>query len=114
MVQRAMTTPRRRWSYSLRTLFAVVTLLCCFFAYQVHWIRERHEFLAEPIFRSQPEQAFANIVYPDMVLAPGVIPPQLPWSLRFFGELPVIYFMIDEKLDPKWATRPKSCFRKRQ
>ena len=40
-----MTAPRRRWSYSLRTLFVVVTALCAagsWAAYQLNWIRERH------------------------------------------------------------------------
>ena len=35
--------PERRWfSYSLRTLLAVVTLLCVWLAVQIKWIRDRH------------------------------------------------------------------------
>jgi hypothetical protein len=54
-----MTAPRRRWSFTLRTLFAVVTVLSLvtgWVVYHLNWIRERHrklesgnvEFLAQP------------------------------------------------------------------
>jgi hypothetical protein len=35
--------PKRRWSFSLRTLFAVVTIACClgWLAYSFAWARER-------------------------------------------------------------------------
>jgi len=44
-------TPRRwfKWSwltFSLRTLFVVVTVLAVFIAYHVNWIRQRNEFIA--------------------------------------------------------------------
>jgi len=44
----AIPVPRkRRWSFSLRTLFVLVTLTCCWMGYQLNWIRQRHAFLAE-------------------------------------------------------------------
>jgi hypothetical protein len=39
--------PKRRWSYSLRTLFVVVTVVGCWLGYELNWIRERHEFVNE-------------------------------------------------------------------
>ena len=41
-----MTAPRRWFRFSLRTLFVVVTIACVFagwIAYQLDWIRERHD-----------------------------------------------------------------------
>ena len=40
-----MTAPRRRWSFGLRTLFVVVTVLACLLAYPLNWIRQRHYLL---------------------------------------------------------------------
>src|SRR4249919_3949955 len=44
--------PRRWYQFSLRTFFVLVTLVCVGFGYWVHWsrewIRQRHEWLAEP------------------------------------------------------------------
>jgi hypothetical protein len=43
-----MTTPKRRWlRYSLRTLFAAVTLVGCWLGWQVCVVRQRQAFLAE-------------------------------------------------------------------
>jgi hypothetical protein len=42
--------PRRRWSFSLRTLFVVVTALWCWFGYQLNWIRQRHAILADATY----------------------------------------------------------------
>ncbi len=40
--------PKRRWfRYSLRTLFVVVTVFGCWLGYELNWIRQRHELLAE-------------------------------------------------------------------
>jgi len=40
--------PKRRWSFSLRTLFVVVTLGGCWLGYHLNWIRERHALRDEP------------------------------------------------------------------
>jgi hypothetical protein len=40
---------KRHWlRFSLRTLFVVVTVACCWLAYQVNWIAQRHRFLESP------------------------------------------------------------------
>jgi hypothetical protein len=42
--------PKRRWfrfAFSLRTLFVVVTVICCWLGYELNWIRQRHEALAK-------------------------------------------------------------------
>ena len=38
----AMTATKRGWSFSLRTLFVVVTMAGCWLAYHVNWIHQRH------------------------------------------------------------------------
>jgi hypothetical protein len=72
-----MTAPRRRWSFSLWTLFLVVTVACAsagWVAYQLNWIRGRHA-------------ALARIGYSDVEFdRDETAPPGLPLGLRAFGE----------------------------
>ena len=67
------TKPKRHWfRFSLRTLFVLVTIIgvaAGWVAYQLNWIRQRHEFLGRP-----PNGIYAN----DN--------SELPWSLKLFGE----------------------------
>jgi hypothetical protein len=67
------TKPKRRWfRFGLRTLFVLVTIVgvCAgWVAYQLNWIRQRHEFLGRP-----PNGIYANNN------------SELPWSLKLFGE----------------------------
>ena len=37
--------PKRRWTFTLRTLFVVVTVFGIWLGYEMNWIRERHAFL---------------------------------------------------------------------
>lgn len=68
--------------FRLRTLLIVIALLSVpmgWVAYQLNWIRQRHEFLAEnptfPSFDDSMEgQSFARF------------DPPAPWQLRIFGE----------------------------
>ena len=66
--------PRRRWySFSLRTLFVLVTVLGVFLgwlAVQVKWIRDRHEVMSRPGDR----------------LHGYLGQTKAPWSIRIFGE----------------------------
>jgi len=39
--------PRRRWfQWSRQTLFVMVTAVCCFLAFELNWIRQRHEVMS--------------------------------------------------------------------
>jgi hypothetical protein len=40
-----MTAPRRRWTFGLRTLFVVVTVLGCWLGWQVDLVQERRSLL---------------------------------------------------------------------
>ena len=37
-------TPKRRWSFSLRTLFVVVTIFACWLGWNVHQLQKREAF----------------------------------------------------------------------
>ena len=66
---------RFRPRFSLRTLFVLVAIVSVplgWMAYQLNWIRQRHEFLD-----GREVQSFMDIM---------TLPAPLPWSLRFFGE----------------------------
>ena len=83
-----MTASRRRWSFSLRTLFVVVgllCLLCCWMAYQLNWIRERN------LVRREIGDRWRNHIWDghrDGSTTYIPIKPRMPgpWSLRIFGE----------------------------
>jgi hypothetical protein len=84
--------PKRRWfSYSLRTLFVVVTVFACWLGYQLNWIRERHALLSRP-------HAVSYVSGVDG-LSPDQVPA--PLSLRAFGErgcwLLYLTFVDDER-----------------
>jgi hypothetical protein len=64
---------RRRFRFSLRTLFVLVTItgiVSGWMAYQLNWIRERHDFL-----NRHPQ----TYIYP----LPGA---KCPWPLKLFRE----------------------------
>ena len=71
-------TSRRTWwpRFGLRTLFVLITLISLpigWIAYQLNWIRQRHEFLHRTLD--------AEIDYSGPVLY-----PKCPWPLNLFGE----------------------------
>src|SRR5436190_21469206 len=72
--------PKRRWfRFSLRTLFVVVTVIgigAGWVAYQLNWIRQRHEFAK----RYDSKSVFYDIFIVDGKSA------KCPWCLRLFGE----------------------------
>jgi hypothetical protein len=73
-----MTTPRRHWAFTLRTIFVVVTVLCCalgWLVYSLDWIRQRQ------LVRSQAQEKHLSVY-------PGVIecPVSAPCSLQLLGE----------------------------
>src|SRR5262245_5702551 len=77
-------TPSRRFRYSLRTLFVVVTLLCVWLGYSLNWIRQRREFIAEQQARDAVITKWGGeIASPH---PPGQAAPRAPAGLWLFGE----------------------------
>ena len=70
----------RRWvpRYSLRTLFVLMTAVCCWLGYELNWIRSRHEALT-----TWESGSFAD--NPFLVGLPQD-DPEPPGMLWLFGE----------------------------
>ena len=80
---------RRRFQFTLGTLFLVITAFGLVLGYQLNWIRERHEFLKLPKV--------------SQVNRPGGTPA--PVYLRVFGETGVSIVVIDGDSDREIAQR---------
>jgi hypothetical protein len=85
--------PKRRWlRFSLRTLFVMVTMLCCVVAwlfYAVRWIRERHDALAHLHIGSYAGSAGAvcnNVPIDVDQITSAARDAKPPWSIRLLGE----------------------------
>ena len=73
---------KRRWPrFSLRTLFVAVTVLACWMAYEVNWIRQRHVFLDEQERLSRMHEWPATVPGPK-----GLGAVRAPGLLWLFGE----------------------------
>jgi hypothetical protein len=94
--------PKRRWfRFSLRTLFALVTLcalLSCWTVYQLNWIRQRHLAL------DWLEQHWVSVRFNG-----GNKPPL---ALRFFGEpnTPDMTIRLDEHEDGQKLLEARRLF----
>lgn len=76
-----MMATRRRWSFGLRTLLLVLTIVGAslgWVGYQLNWIRERHALFNGPI--PDGYGGFDTFAYCQN----GFV--QAPWQLRIFGE----------------------------
>ncbi len=69
--------PKRRWSFSLRTLFVVVTVSCVWLGYELNWIRERENLVAE--WRAMGGETVAG---------------SAPWPIRILGAHGVARFQF--------------------
>jgi hypothetical protein len=79
--------PKCRWSYSLRTLFVVVTVVGCWLSYEVNWMRERHAYVL-----SQREK-FRDIGF-DMHVYAASNWVRAPHGTWLFGESGVATLVI--------------------
>jgi hypothetical protein len=82
--------------FSLRTIFALVTVFCLWFGYQINWIHKR-----QAARHWIEEHAIRGSIgfYPEPR-------PDLPWSLRLLGERPeVVVVVCDVADDPRDYSR---------
>jgi hypothetical protein len=82
--------PKRRWfQFSLATLFVAVTVFSCWLAYQLNWIRERHQLLAHQtqVFQAAGEDFSAREVdSASLKKLYSTHSVRAPWPLWLFGE----------------------------
>lgn len=74
-----MTAPRRRWSFTLRTLFVAVTELCCWLGWQLHIVRERNA--VKEMLR---ERNVGLDGLPSTVA--NASPPKISWDRQLLGD----------------------------
>ncbi len=75
---------RSLFNYSLRTLFAVTTVVCVWLGYQLNWMRQRRVFIADEtsVRERHPSHARWSATISDR----GSTPPRAPGLLWAFGE----------------------------
>ena len=103
---------RSRWTrFSLRTLFVLVTALCCWLGYQLNLIRERHALLAEMLGQTDID-ARAGVVTAANESVNHITPTIAPWSLRLFREpaIGLIAVTPHQETEWKWHSRAKRLF----
>ena len=101
-----VTAPNRRWfRFSLRMLFvvlALVSLPLCWIAYDLHWIRQRHDALTWFEQRAcgpvgWQESGPSNTLYGNNEPA--------PWGIRILGEPGYAWIWLDiAKDDAGWGS----------
>ena len=89
---------KRRWfQFNLRTLFVLITLIACWLGYELNWIRQRRNFIAEENAKCEALQQkghtrdfYVSVVGPGK--SPGLLwlfgEPRLD-HLAFFVETPM-------------------------
>src|SRR5262245_4842035 len=95
------TLNNRRWlTFSLRGMFAVVTLLGIWLGLQVNWLRQRQEARRwieqheSPGGWSRMNPSDVVVTRPDGTTHPDK-PVEAPWSLRLLGESRLAYIHLD-------------------
>jgi hypothetical protein len=87
-----------RWlTFSLRGLFALVTLFAVWLAFQVNWLRERQDARS---WIEQHESGEWSRVDPVNVISAGIRNREgyrvAPWPLRMMGERRLVYVILDK------------------
>jgi hypothetical protein len=91
----------RRFQFSLRTLFVVITILACWLGYEFNWIRQRHEFISRRPELAKPHQTHKAYKYR---------PVEAPGLLWVFGEPGASYLWFESKPSESEIARAKRLF----
>jgi hypothetical protein len=102
--------PHRWFRFSLRTMFVLVTVFCCWMAYHLNWIRQRRE-TREWLDLLEQKHGLTGT-------ACGLQDerPNLPLSLRILGEEEdrLIFICLPEYMDEfeseKWFNKVQRLF----
>ncbi|HZL88511.1 MAG TPA: hypothetical protein VFB96_09085 [Pirellulaceae bacterium] len=92
---------RRWWTFSLRGMFAVVTLLGIWLGFQVNWWRQRQE-ARRWIEEHEVEGGWSHVDPRDVWVTDRTgtrcrdRPAEAPWSLRLLGEPRLAYIHLDK------------------
>jgi hypothetical protein len=83
--------PKRRWSFSLRTLFVAVAILGIAFswiAYELKWIRDRHAFRAKQLWSAESGHDVSKEDAAETIAGgwPSAYHSNAPGMLGLFGE----------------------------
>jgi len=117
--QHPMTAPNRPWfRFSLRTLFIVVTVFCCWLGWQANIVRERKLLLQSLIDDSRLSFDPLHTSFGPGNTAiefEGSItfnrnPPSVPWGRRMLGDNAVAILGLPSEMDKHEVARFKSTF----
>ena len=101
------TKPKRRWfTFSLRTLFVLVTVLCVWLGYQVNWIWQRREFVRKLCVDSGNFEAGSA----RTETLQGHDSPTISWIRRAFGDQAYSILILPEKYTPDLIERANDLF----
>ena len=107
------TVSKRRWSFSLRTLFVVVTVFGCWLGWQVKTVRDRSNTRYEIEARSAKIAAESVLGGSARVVRAGDPLAKLPWIRRALGDEPVGLTLFPGELSPSDLEKadyfPEAC-----
>ena len=107
------TVSKRRWSFSLRTLFVVVTVFGCWLGWQVKTVRDRSNARYEIEARGAKIAAGSVLGGSARVGRAGDPLAKLPWIRRALGDEPVGLILFPGELSPSDLEKadyfPEAC-----
>ena len=107
------TVSKRRWSFSLRTLFVVVTVFGCWLGWQVKTVRDRSNARYEIEARGAKIAAGSVLGGSARVVRAGDPLAKLPWIRRALGDEPAGLILFPGELSPSDLEKadyfPEAC-----
>ena len=106
--------PKRRWfSFSLRTMFVVVTIFGVWLGWQLKIVRERKAVLAE-IKRTEKSQFDDDYIGLESEFDPDdrvdLESARISFGRRLLGDESCLFLALPKSLDPQWIERAEAAF----
>lgn len=90
--------PKRRWlSFSLRTLFVVVTVVACWLGWNLYTVRERSRIAIAA------SEGGGGVVFQHESRSRRVVKKDIPWSWKLLGAEPALWVWIPSGMDEDLA-----------